>query len=85
MRFDSLTEVYVKVDSEENIKNNKKHEIRNPSYIDSGPPPYTETARMARYIVHNSGRLYSALNKSISLVRKENDQSRRIIAKNIPF
>lgn len=50
----SLTEVYVKVDSEENIKNNKKHEIRKPSYIDSGPPPYTETARMARYIVHNS-------------------------------
>ena len=24
-------------------------------YIDNGPPPYTEYARMARYIVHYSG------------------------------
>ena len=64
-RFNSLTEVFVKVNSEENVENNKNHDIRNPSYIDSGPPPYTETARMARYIVHNSGRLNSALNKKI--------------------
>ena len=29
--------------------------IQNPLYIDNGPPPYTEYARMARYIVHYSG------------------------------
>ena len=28
---------------------------KNPLYIDNGPPPYTEYARMARYIVHYSG------------------------------
>ena len=32
-----------------------KAKIRSPVYIDSGPPPYTEYARMARYIVHYSG------------------------------
>ena len=29
--------------------------VQNPVYIDNGPPPYTEYARMARYIVHYSG------------------------------
>ena len=29
--------------------------VQNPLYIDNGPPPYTEYARMARYIVHYSG------------------------------
>jgi len=28
---------------------------KKPLYIDNGPPPYTEYARMARYIVHYSG------------------------------
>ena len=77
---DSLTEVYVKVNSEENVKSTEKHDIRNPSYIDSGPPPYTETARMARYIVHNSGRLYSAPNKKICPINFETI----IFVRNIP-
>ena len=29
--------------------------VQNRLYIDNGPPPYTEYARMARYIVHYSG------------------------------
>ena len=29
--------------------------VQKPLYIDNGPPPYTEYARMARYIVHYSG------------------------------
>ena len=29
--------------------------VQNILYIDNGPPPYTEYARMARYIVHYSG------------------------------
>jgi len=33
---------------------NLKPNIQSPTYIDNGPPPYTEYARMARYIVHYS-------------------------------
>ena len=65
--FDSLTEVFVKAESPDNIKTNEQYDnkisedakpnIQTPSYIDNGPPPYTEKARMARYIVHYSGRL----------------------------
>ena len=29
--------------------------VQKPLYIDNGPPPYTEYAKMARYIVHYSG------------------------------
>ena len=29
-------------------------------YIDNGPPPYTEYARMARYIVHYSGSIQTS-------------------------
>jgi len=61
----SLTELYVKFNSKDklqideqadnNANENVSPNVQNPSYIDNGPPPYTETARMARYIVHYSG------------------------------
>ena len=63
--LNSLTELYVKFNSKDklqidepsdnNVNENVRLNVQNPSYIDNGPPPYTETARMARYIVHYSG------------------------------
>ena len=63
--LNSLTELYVKFNSQnklqidEQLDNDANEDVnpnvKNPSYIDNGPPPYTETARMARYIVHYSG------------------------------
>ena len=63
--LNSLTELYVKFNSKDKLQideqpNNNANKdvylnVKNPSYIDNGPPPYTETARMARYIVHYSG------------------------------
>merc|ERR1712126_685339 len=60
----SFTELYVKSNSKDklqideqadnNVNENVRLNVQNPSYIDNGPPPYTETARMARYIVHYS-------------------------------
>jgi len=57
--------VYIEVDSESGPKTDQEEHhsqdnsnvgpnIRTPSYVDNGPPPYTESARMARYIVHYS-------------------------------
>ena len=63
--LNSLTELYVKFNSKDKLQiddqldnnaiENVNPNVKNPSYIDNGPPPYTETARMARYIVHYSG------------------------------
>jgi len=33
----------------------RKSKVVSPTLFDQGPPPYKEYARMARYVVHNSG------------------------------
>ena len=35
----------------------KKSKVISPTLFDEGPPPYKEYARMARYVVHNSGEI----------------------------
>jgi len=54
VKFNSKDKLQIDEQADNNANENVSPNVQNPSYIDNGPPPYTETARMARYIVHYS-------------------------------